>query len=288
MSKNRTRLKKKANRRRVVSDSSESSVAKSDATASTTDKEMREEPTLRAEEGVSLEVRNKTPIKVKVEPLEERTATVSPSLPLSERMQSMKGEEVPQPKTSEELAKELTLSEDILKQVVAQMVALKTERMELRGKNGKRTEVHSRELQRANELTLKESRARAKKAEAAYQQLREETTDSLRLCVDKCMHGFAMWEVQTLKWLKLDLLERLLISMKINGAAGHKQLVRLVNSFSSGLEEACENLEIEILSMLRRLGADGSSEDAVATTSDELHLRVVCLGRLRCLGVQSE
>ncbi|OAE23926.1 hypothetical protein AXG93_1217s1380 [Marchantia polymorpha subsp. ruderalis] len=37
---------------------------------------MREEPTLRAEEGGSSEVQNKILMEVEVEPLEERTATV--------------------------------------------------------------------------------------------------------------------------------------------------------------------------------------------------------------------
>lgn len=167
--------------------------------------------------------------------------------------------------------------------------------MDLRRRIGVRTEAHSRELQRANELTasltkqlrnhsvkladwakkltdcesakslevecrirfeadcgrlqerlklvkLEESQARAGKAEAAYRQLREETTDNLHLHVDQCLSGFVMWEIQTLKWLKLDLLERLLMGMKTNTVAGHKQLVRLVNSLSSRLEEARENL----------------------------------------------
>lgn len=51
-------------------------------------------------------------------------------------------------------------------------------------------------------------------------------------------------------------------------AAGHKQLVKLVNSFSFGLKEARENLEIEILGVLRRLEADGSSDDTVTAASD--------------------
>lgn len=79
-----------------------------------------------------------------------------------------------------------------------------------------------------------------------------------------------------LKWLKLDLLERRLICMKINEAAAHKQLVRLVNSFSLGIEEALENLELEILRVLRRLEADGSSKDAVTAAAP--HLLVVRLG----------
>lgn len=50
-SKTRARPKKKANRGRVVSDSLDSSVAKTDAAASTTNEEKREESTLWALEG---------------------------------------------------------------------------------------------------------------------------------------------------------------------------------------------------------------------------------------------
>lgn len=56
--------------------------------------------------------------------------------------------------------------------------------------------------------------------------------------------------------------------MKTNKTAWHMQLVRLVNSFYSELEEAQENLEIEILCVLRRLGADESSKDDVIAASD--------------------
>ncbi|OAE30809.1 hypothetical protein AXG93_857s1110 [Marchantia polymorpha subsp. ruderalis] len=84
---------------------------------------------------------------------------------------------------------------------------------------------------------LEASWTRAEKEEAAFCQLKEETTNNLRLREEKCPRGFVMWEVQTLKWLKLDSLERLM-GMKVNEAVGHKQLVRFVNSFSSNLEEA--------------------------------------------------
>lgn len=46
LSKTQARPKKKANRGRVVSDSLDSNVSKTDAPASTTDEEKREEPTL--------------------------------------------------------------------------------------------------------------------------------------------------------------------------------------------------------------------------------------------------
>lgn len=80
---------------------------------------------------------------------------------------------------------------------------------------------------------LEALRTRMKEAKAAFHQLKKDTTNSLCLRVEKCLRGFVMWEVHMLKWLKLDSLKRRLMSMKTNGAAGHKQLVRLVNSFSS-------------------------------------------------------
>lgn len=58
------------------------------------------------------------------------------------------------------------------------------------------------------------------------------------------------------------------MSTKTNRIVGHKQLVRLVNSFSSGLEETRENLELEILGVLRRLATYGSSKDVVTAASD--------------------
>lgn len=40
---------------------------------------------------------------------------------------------------------------------------------------------------------------------------------------------------------------------KASGSTGHKQLVELVHSFTEGLEETRENVEIEIVNVLRRL-----------------------------------
>ncbi|OAE29427.1 hypothetical protein AXG93_4548s1040 [Marchantia polymorpha subsp. ruderalis] len=62
----------------------ESSVAKSDAAASTTDEEKREKPTLRAVEEGPSEEQAEVLMEVAVETLEERTATISLSLPPSE------------------------------------------------------------------------------------------------------------------------------------------------------------------------------------------------------------
>lgn len=95
-------------------------------------------------------------------------------------------------------------------------------------------------------MRSEESQRRMEKSEAAYRHLRDETTDELRLRVEKCLRRFAMWGLQSVKWLKLDSLERRLMSAKTNGSAGHKQIEELVNSFSKGLEEARQNVEIEI------------------------------------------
>lgn len=105
-------------------------------------------------------------------------------------------------------------------------------------------------------------------AKEAYRHLRDETIDELRLRVERCMRGFAMWGLQTVKWLKLDLLEQNLMSNKASGSARHKQIVELVNSFSKGFAKARENVELEILNILRILGADVSSDDTVTATSN--------------------
>ncbi|OAE22124.1 hypothetical protein AXG93_1175s1340 [Marchantia polymorpha subsp. ruderalis] len=71
-----------------------------------------------------------------------------------------------------------------------------------------------------------------KKAEEPYRQLRDESTDELKLRLEKCLNGFAMWRLQPVKWLVLDSLERRLMSTKT------------------------------------RIGVDVSSHDTVTATSD--------------------
>ncbi|OAE20198.1 hypothetical protein AXG93_3802s1110 [Marchantia polymorpha subsp. ruderalis] len=72
------------------------------------------------------------------------------------------------------------------------------------------------------DMRSQESQRRMEKAEEAYRQLRDESTDELKLRLEKCLNGFAMWGLQSMKWLKLDLLERRLMSANTSGFAGHK------------------------------------------------------------------
>ncbi|OAE21954.1 hypothetical protein AXG93_242s1380 [Marchantia polymorpha subsp. ruderalis] len=118
------------------------------------------------------------------------------------------------------------------------------------------------------DMKSQESHRRMEKAKETYHHLRNETTDGLKLRLEKCLNGFAMWGLQTVKWLKLDSLERRLMSAKTSGSAGHKQIVELVNTFSEELNEARQNVEVEIVNVLRRLGVDVSSDDTVTATSD--------------------
>ncbi|OAE22795.1 hypothetical protein AXG93_2035s1790 [Marchantia polymorpha subsp. ruderalis] len=72
------------------------------------------------------------------------------------------------------------------------------------------------------DMRSEESRRRMEKAEEAYHQLRDESTDELKLHLEKCLNGFTIWGLQTVKWLKLDSLKRRLMSAKTNGSEGHK------------------------------------------------------------------
>ncbi|OAE18772.1 hypothetical protein AXG93_2396s1230 [Marchantia polymorpha subsp. ruderalis] len=47
------------------------------------------------------------------------------------------------------------------------------------------------------EMRSQESQRRMEKAEEAYRQLREESTDELKLRLEKCLNGFAMWGLQS-------------------------------------------------------------------------------------------
>ncbi|OAE20311.1 hypothetical protein AXG93_2338s1000 [Marchantia polymorpha subsp. ruderalis] len=55
-------------------------------------------------------------------------------------------------------------------------------------------------------MRSEESQRRMEKSKEVYRHLRDETIDELRLRVEKCLQGFAMWGLQLVKWLKLYLL----------------------------------------------------------------------------------
>ncbi|OAE35046.1 hypothetical protein AXG93_3253s1120 [Marchantia polymorpha subsp. ruderalis] len=73
----------------------------------------------------------------------------------------------------------------------------------------------------------------------------------------------------TTKWTKLDLLESRLKGLGTSEVAEHRQLGRMFNSFIFGLEETRENLELELATVLRRIGVDRSSTGvAIAASVD--------------------
>ncbi|OAE30324.1 hypothetical protein AXG93_4201s1250 [Marchantia polymorpha subsp. ruderalis] len=74
-------------------------------------------------------------------------------------------------------------------------------------------------------MRLEESQKRMERREEAYRQLREESTDVLKLWLGKCVNGFAILGLDSVKWMKLDSLERRLMSAKTSGSVGHKQIV---------------------------------------------------------------
>lgn len=117
----RARPKKKANRGVVVPESSDISVEKTIAATVAIAKDKIDEPTLQVVEGGPSAISVEVPKDVAVEPSDERKETMSSSFPSKELTQFVRSEDIPQPKTSEELAKELTLNETILEQIVAQV-----------------------------------------------------------------------------------------------------------------------------------------------------------------------
>lgn len=62
------------------------------------------------------------------------------------------------------------------------------------------------------------------------------------------------YEIQTTKWLNLDSLERRLRALETCEIVEHKQFARILSSFISELEEIKENLELELTSVLSRIG----------------------------------
>ncbi|OAE18633.1 hypothetical protein AXG93_3810s1020 [Marchantia polymorpha subsp. ruderalis] len=131
------------------------------------------------------------------------------------------------------------------------------------------------------DMRSQEWRRRMEKSKEAYRHLRDETTNDLRLRVVKCLRGFAMWVLQTVKWLKLDSLERRLMSTKANGSARQQQIVKIVKTFSEGFDHARQNVELEIINVLRRLGAEISLDNAITAIRTAQPLRPIRLRRLR-------
>ncbi|OAE31763.1 hypothetical protein AXG93_4874s1280 [Marchantia polymorpha subsp. ruderalis] len=101
-----------------VSDSSvEKTVAPIVSTSEVAVGESTQAVEMEGPSGVLIEV----PADAPAEPLKEGMKIVSPNSLSSERTWSTGSEEIPHPKMSEELVKELTLSDEILEQVVAQV-----------------------------------------------------------------------------------------------------------------------------------------------------------------------
>ncbi|OAE34134.1 hypothetical protein AXG93_2891s1600 [Marchantia polymorpha subsp. ruderalis] len=117
----RARPKKKTSRGVVVIESSDNSVEKTVVAAVATAEDKTNKPTLQVLEGETSLILVEVQTDVVVEPSEERTETASPSFLSSEQTRSVGSEDIPQPKISEELAKELTLNEAILEQIVAEV-----------------------------------------------------------------------------------------------------------------------------------------------------------------------
>lgn len=90
------------------------------ATNATT-KDTTGEPIQQVLEGEPSAVSIEVPTNVAVESSEERKEIASLSFLSSEQTRSVGSEDIPQPKSNEELVQELTLSEAILNQIVAEV-----------------------------------------------------------------------------------------------------------------------------------------------------------------------
>ncbi|OAE31236.1 hypothetical protein AXG93_2356s1010 [Marchantia polymorpha subsp. ruderalis] len=115
----RARPKKRANRRMVTAEVSDSSVEATVAPIVNTSKVVASEVTRPVEIEGPLKVSIEVPIDIPAEPLKEGTELISLISLSSKQTQSTPGEETSQLKVNEDLEKESTLSEEILKQVDA-------------------------------------------------------------------------------------------------------------------------------------------------------------------------
>lgn len=120
-SRTRARPKRKTNRGLVVTEASDSSVEKTIAPIIATPEVVNGESTqLVVTKGPSA-LLVEVPTDITVEPSKEGTEMVSPNSLSSERTWSVRSEYVLQPKIRGEVATEVTLSEAILEQIVAEV-----------------------------------------------------------------------------------------------------------------------------------------------------------------------
>ncbi|OAE21818.1 hypothetical protein AXG93_2550s1570 [Marchantia polymorpha subsp. ruderalis] len=118
-SRSRTRPKKRANRELMAAEVSDRSLEKTVALIVSTPEVEVGESTQPVEREGSSGVLIEVPAEALAEPLKEGMEIVSPNSLSMERTQTTGSEEIPHPKTSEELVKELTLSDEVLEQIVA-------------------------------------------------------------------------------------------------------------------------------------------------------------------------
>ncbi|OAE32331.1 hypothetical protein AXG93_3017s1000 [Marchantia polymorpha subsp. ruderalis] len=131
-----------------------------------------------ARKATGKETEVEVPIDAAMEPSEERTETATPSFLSSEQTRSVGSEDITQSKTSEEFAKELTLSEAILEQIVAQVGGTVGDITEI-------PEPPSPEKKVRSEAATKTSEERPKALEIAFADFLQDSVVSLLKYLDK-------------------------------------------------------------------------------------------------------
>lgn len=80
------------------------------------------------------------------------------------------------------------------------------------------------------------------------------------------------YEIQTTKWLKLDLLEHRLRALEANEIIVRRQLGMLVSSFICNLEEIRKSLELKLIAVLSNIGVVRCSTGVATLRSWLSHL----------------
>ncbi|OAE29423.1 hypothetical protein AXG93_4548s1000 [Marchantia polymorpha subsp. ruderalis] len=234
----RAKPKKKANSRVIVIESSESCVEKTVGAAAVTTEDKNIEPTLQVLEGGLSALLVEVPTEVAVESLEESTEITSSSFLSSEQTRSVGSEDVPQPKKSEELAKELMLSEAILELLVAQVGGTVVDITNIPPPPPPEEEVRS-------EVAEKTSEEGPKLLKIAFLDFLQDSVVPLL----KYFRG----QIATTRTEQEELQSR---------------IAELANDRDKEFKRA-EELTASLAEELEKhKGADGSSEDAVTATSD--------------------
>lgn len=123
------------------------------------------------------------------------------------------------------------------------------------------------------EKQLCEVEAKLTEAKGKNRQLSEETRDALTARVERCLRGYVLWQIKFHNGLRLREIEHRVAELIARSGRSHRRLSKKLESYLTRSRDAVANLEVELASVLRRLGLERRLEGAA--TADSAGVRTI-------------